>query len=284
MKHYNKLTLNDKENIISLFNQGFEFCNIIEKLGVSQRSVSRVLKEEGINSKRKNRYTLNESYFNSIDTERKAYILGILYADGFVGDEKFNNIVISLTREDKYLLEKISQEINFTGKIKDIQNGGSYDNSKPKSILNFSSKEMSSDLRKLGVFTNRKTSAVATPKMNNDLYRHFIRGYFDGDGTIGLYTSTSSYKMKDGTVKVYKYQSPHFSIIGSIQFLKDMQRHLPTGSFKLNLNCKTEGLVYLSCYDKNTLISIFQYLYNDSTIYLERKFNKWKEVMSAISE
>ena len=43
-------------------------------------------------------YIVNEDYFETIDTEEKAYILGLLYADGFVGNEKFNNIVLSLKK------------------------------------------------------------------------------------------------------------------------------------------------------------------------------------------
>ncbi|KXZ40455.1 hypothetical protein SAMN05661008_01555 [Alkalithermobacter thermoalcaliphilus JW-YL-7 = DSM 7308] len=282
MKHYNKLTQVDKEHIIELFNKGLEFKEIMQLLCVSKRSVARVLKEANINTKRRNRYNLNESYFEDIDSQEKAYILGLMYADGFVGSDKHNNIVISLTREDRYLLEKICTEIQFTGKLRDVDKGGNYENSKSKSVLNFSSKKMASDLRKLGLYPGKSKQLSNIPHLNKELIRHFIRGYFDGDGSISLGTSTSYYKMKDGTLKVYKYNSPRFSIIGTIEFLKNIEKYMP-GTFSYR-DSKTDYMKYMECSSKRDMIDIFEFLYNDSTIHLERKFNKWQQVLSAINK
>ncbi|ALP91774.1 hypothetical protein ATN24_16965 [Clostridium butyricum] len=69
----------------------------------------------------KNRYVLNENYFNEINTEAKAYILGFIYADGFVGNENFNNIVIAVN--DLEILEFIVKEIEFTGEIRKTKKG-----------------------------------------------------------------------------------------------------------------------------------------------------------------
>lgn len=95
---YNRLSEYDKQNIINCYyaNRKTDFKGLSNLLNVSERSVSRVLKEANINTKRINRYRLNESFFNKIDTEQKAYILGLLFADGYIGDEHFNNIVLQL--------------------------------------------------------------------------------------------------------------------------------------------------------------------------------------------
>ncbi|SHJ48539.1 hypothetical protein [Tepidibacter formicigenes] len=282
MKPYNNLTEVDKNNIIIMFNKGFEFKDIIEALQVSKRSVARVLKEAEINTKRRNRYTLNEFYFKEIDSQEKSYILGLLYADGFVGNEKFNNIVISLIEQDKCLLERIASEIEFTGKLRYEKKGGNYKNSKPKIVLNFSSKRMALDLRNLGIYPGKSAELQKIPCINKKFIRHFIRGYFDGDGSISLGLSTSYHKMKDGSIKIYRYSSPRFSIIGTVAFLKDMERYIP-GKFSYT-NSRTEYMKYLECSARRDMVNIFEYLYNDANIYLERKFNKWQEVLSAINK
>ncbi len=123
-KNYNQLTSEDKENIVEYYylNTDISMDNIAKNLNISRRSISRVLQERDINTRLKNRYLLNENYFDKIDTEAKAYILGFIYADGFVGSEKFNNIVISIN--DLEILEFIAEELKFTGKIRKTKKGG----------------------------------------------------------------------------------------------------------------------------------------------------------------
>lgn len=281
MKPYNKLTDKDKIDIINLFNKGLQFKDIIQTLQVSERSVARVLKENNINTKRRNRYSLNESYFEQIDTQEKAYILGLLYADGYVGDERHNNIVISLTQKDKSLLSTISEYLEYTGELRYEEKGGNYENSRPKIVLNFSSKKMATDLRNIGLYPGKSSKLTKLPKLDQDLIRHFIRGYFDDDGTISMGKSTSYHKLNNGLIKKYEYNSPRFLIIGTMEFLKDLEIYIP-GKFSYR-DSKTEYMKYLENSSRREIINIFQYLYKDSNIYLERKFNKWQKVLSAIN-
>ena len=95
---YNKLTDENRKDILETYFTRIDITipKISDYLNISTRAVARVLKDNNINTARLNRYTLNEYYFENIDTERKAYLLGLLFADGFVGDEKYNNVVIDL--------------------------------------------------------------------------------------------------------------------------------------------------------------------------------------------
>ena len=98
-KPYNLLLSKDKENIISTYyndkNISLPFKEMANMCNVSERAFSRVLVENGINTKLKTRYIVNnEKYFENIDTENKAYFLGLLFADGYVGNE--NQIIITL--------------------------------------------------------------------------------------------------------------------------------------------------------------------------------------------
>lgn len=283
MKAYNKLSPLDKEEIVKEFYKGFEFKTISETLQVSIRAIARTLKDVGVNTKRRNRYSLDEEYFSIINTEAKAYILGLIYADGFVGDEKFNNIIIGLTKTDRLLLEKIAQEIKFTGTIRDEEKSGGFEGSKPKSILNFSSKRMAEDLRSLGLYPRKSLTMETLPHLPEELIRHFIRGYFDGDGSIGTYVSTSYHRMKNGNLKVYGYSSPKCSMIGTPRFLDEIKSHLP-GNFVVDKYCKTKELQYIVCVSKKDIPLVFDYLYGEATLYLDRKFDKWQRILSSLSK
>lgn len=279
-KSYRELTSYDKYKIIDYYykHKDIGMDNISVNLNISDRAVRRVLKEEGINTKLKNRYILDENYFDCIDTEAKAYILGFIYADGFVGDEKFNNLVIAIN--DVEILNFIVKEFKFTGNIRKTKKGG-FENSKCGYSLNFSSKIMVSRLREIGLYPNKSLTIDKLPNINKSLMRHFIRGYFDGDGSIVLSHNTSYYKSVDGVIK-YIYPTYCFMILGTKKFLEAIAKETEFNYVKI-YDTKSEKIKCLKINAKKEFNNIFEYLYNNSTIKLERKYNKWNEIKSAFA-
>lgn len=281
VKSYKDLNIDDKKCMVEYYynNKNKSFEEISKDLKVSRRSVSRILCEAGINTRLKNRYTLNENYFDKIDTESKAYILGFIYADGFVGDIKYNNIVVSVN--DKEILDYIAKEIEFTGNIRRTNKGG-FNNSKPGYSLNFSSRIMADSLRNLGLYPNKSLTLTKLPKIKNELIRHFIRGYFDGDGSIVLSHNTA-YHNVGGVIKKYRYPTYIFSILGTKEFLNEIN-DLANFKYSKIFDTRTEEIKCLKICAKREFEYIFQYLYKDSTIKLTRKFEKWNYIRSAFVE
>lgn len=279
-KSYRDLNSYDKYRIVDYYykNKDISMDNIAINLNISDRAVRRVLKEEGINTRLKNRYILDENYFDCIDTESKAYILGFIYADGFVGDEKFNNIVIAVN--DLEILEFIAKEFKFTGNIRKTKKGG-FENSKCGYSLNFSSKIMASRLREIGLYPNKSLTIDTLPQIDKKLVRHFIRGYFDGDGSIVLSHNTSYYKAIDGVIK-YIYPTYCFMILGTKGFLEEIIKEAEFNYAKIH-NTKSEKIKCIKINAKKEFNNIFKYLYDNSTIKLERKYNKWNEIKSAFA-
>lgn len=280
-KPYNKLNDIDKQNIIKNYydNRKINFVELSNLTNVSKRSISRVLKEANINTKRLNRYTINEEFFREIDTKEKAYILGLLYADGYVGDEHFNNVVLSL--KDKELLENIAEIIGYDGDIRKCKKGG-FKNSQEGYVFNISSRKMAEDLRNKGLYPNKSLSLVDLPVIDDRLFRHFVRGYFDGDGSIILSKHTSYHKVNDN-IKKYEYPCYTFMLLGTEKFLTNMIRKMDIKHYKIT-NTKTEKIKCLRVSAKCEFKALFKYLYDDSTVYLKRKYNKWLEIESAFME
>lgn len=121
---------------------------------------------------------IRHDYFAQIDSPIKAYVLGVLAADGNVLP-KHHRITLELSAKDANLLEIIRDELVPSGAITTRQRHG-YD----YQVLAFVSRQMIGDLEALGV-TAAKSRTITWPEKLPSLFaREFILGYFDGDGFI----------------------------------------------------------------------------------------------------
>lgn len=203
--------------------------------------------------------SINESFFKKIDDENKAYFLGLLFADGY-HDEKGYRIKLSLTEKDVDILNKVRKSIKSTHKLYYEKQ---HDNAKPKYSFTFRNKQVSNDLIKLGL-RQRKSFTCRVPKLNRKLYPHFIRGYFDGDGTIGI-----NKKGKWG-----------FGIYGNQGFLKDLLLILPK---ELRIQMYNHHIIYkIQTGKKSTILNFYDYLYKDATIWLDRKYDIWNKIRGTV--
>lgn len=209
--------------------------------------------------KRKNNF--NQDYFKVIDTEDKAYFLGLLYADGNVYMKR-NRVQITLVNIDSYILDKFSEVTESTAKL--------YNDRDKYSKVILDSKILCEDIIKLGCFPNKSLTLKfpTEEQVPAHLLHHFIRGYFDGDGHVSLHKKL---------VNPYYY----INITSSEEFI-----------IKLKDVLKEQGIVTGTSYkrykDKETSAhTVFvmnksakpysSYIYKDATIYLNRKHKLFYE-------
>lgn len=212
------------------------------------------------------RVSKNEKFFSEINTQEKAYILGFLYADG-CNYSKRNRTLLTLQENDKEILNKIKECIEYTGDLIYVCKNPPHQN---QWTLSLSSKEISEDLNKLGCVP-RKSLILTFPteeQVPSHLIHHFIRGYFDGDGCLSMNKNTQSYNL---------------SFVGTFEFLSGVLNtlHQDIGiSLKkiCKINHKQDRNTYLlSISGRNQLKKVLNWLYKDSTIYLDRKYTKFKQ-------
>ena len=116
---YLELNTQQKQAILIAFQNGEE-CRVIPKLlGVSGRSVARVLAEFGVNTKRRNRYTLNENYFDNIDTPD---VLGYFDGDGCAYLNKGRSGGLVCIVGSKNFTEELCQVMNMGNTTTHIHN------------------------------------------------------------------------------------------------------------------------------------------------------------------
>lgn len=158
-----------------------------EKFGCNHKPILRVLEENDIKRIRNGirKYAIDEAYFDCIDTTDKAYILGFLYADGSNCIDKCT-IAMSLQEEDRDILEKIRLTIGSEKPLEYLDYSNKHDHGytyKNQYRLLMFNKHMCESLKNIGMTPNKSLS-LDFPNIDPKLYSHFVRGYFDGDGSV----------------------------------------------------------------------------------------------------
>lgn len=258
---------------------------VLKDLKISAETYNKVLKKNNIskpdnltgNNHNLQHAIVRPDFFEKIDSEDKSYFLGLMYADGYtiIKENKPNSTgytsAISLQEQDKHILETFSDLIFGKDNLSKI----TYKNNRGKDayVLRIHNKKICQDLIKLGCVP-KKSLILKFPseqQVPRKYLRHFIRGYFDGDGSVGKY--------KVGKQK----KSPkkgQFSFFGSEDFIKSLKGHLDK---ELNYNfCIYNGsnnsnMWTLACGAQFIFDKMADYLYNKSTLYLTRKRNKFYE-------
>lgn len=199
----------------------------------------------------------NADYFDSIDCEEKAYWLGFIYADGNV-DKIKRSMFISLSALDQEHLQKLGDifEKNVF-QIESTKDGKKLSGA----MLKVNNTYLCDRLIKLGIYPQKTSLDIADvfDYIPTHLMKHFIRGFFDGDGcTSGV----------------------GVSFVGGFNFLSRLRKEMSfmntPGSFY------QEGNVWRLKWHGIKLFQQFsEWLYEDATVYLERKHKKIKTLEEA---
>lgn len=232
-----------------LINENKNYQEISEYFNVSKRTIAYWCEKYKIKRPMKTCFRkykeLNETYFDDIDNEEKAYYLGLIMSDGSLNEKR---IEISLKNEDSYILERLAINLNMNGYIL----GNKKNNSQKR--LSICSKYMVKSLEKYNIVPN-KTFIVDMPNINKNLLHHFLRGYFDGDGYIGE--------------RVFNL------VISSEKFLESFKSYYYS-MFSENIHIrKIKNSYYVDFYKRNK--SFINLIYKNNNISLVRKYKKFKQ-------
>ena len=266
----NELQKHIEEIRENYLNNTMTVSKMAEKYGCKRHQIYYILEKNHVqlrtNSEAKRKYTINENYFDDIDTPDKAYILGLLYADGY-NNPNNNSIVLSLDIKDKKLLEEIKKKCGsnkplncYTYKHKD-----GYVDRRP-CILTLTSKHMCESLAKHGMISNKSFVLTFPTFLSPNLYSHFFRGYFDGDGCL--------YHNKKENKNLIQLTS---SKIFCIEAQKYLQETLGINVYMMHNKGHTDNTWNLRIFAKSYVKKFMDWIYQDATIYLHRKYDLYNK-------
>lgn len=237
-------------------------------------------------------HKFNRNFFKNVSTEKQAYVLGFVYADGY---NSLTQLSFSQLSQDKDILEKIITCMEADNTISyHIQPNG-----KEICKLAFSSRELCKDLTSLGAIQNKSLVLQFPDYLPDNLLPHFIRGYFDGDGCVWN-GKRKKMIVKDPKRKTgYRERVVHnvkFTFTGVESFIIPLQKYLVekvivAKETKLNYskaknsNTSTkENVCTMEYSGRKQLKNLYNFMYSNATVYGNRKKLKFEEIFCALDE
>ena len=266
-RQYNTFSEELTNRIIFLYQNKFRIKDICYALLVSDTGITKTLKRNNIPkrtcSENNIRYSRNRNYFDNINSPNKAYILGLIYADG-CNHREHNSLTISLQEEDKDLLERVKDELEYEGNLRLNPLREKNENYKNQYILCINDEYISEQLEKLGV-VNSKSLVLKFPTfLNETLYSHFLRGYFDGDGCI--YYDQTRNKNQVHITGTYEFCLMVSNILNMLDCKHNIYHPKQSG--------ENNTYVLRTCGNKSSYI-LLSWMYKDADIKMNRKYRKY---------
>ena len=218
---------------------------------------------------------IRHDFFKNISTELQAYLLGFYTADGSI-DEKRKTFRIHLSIKDSELVYLYKDIISPDARLFSVADNYKTTGRDGKEItghgsigVDISSAILVNDLVELGIGYKKTYSDLTIPNIPENLIRHFVRGFFDGDGSISTYLACEKGK-KDRVRCGIQIDSKTKTLLENIQlFFKN-------NNIKFNLiYLKRDDMYRISTSSREEIKKLYLLFYKDSYFYLSRKFNKF---------
>lgn len=262
--------------IIEMYQNNVSLREIEKRTSHGRPAITKMLQRLGIKTTTGNhyrKYFFDFNFFEKIDNEYKAYWLGFMYADGCIlkqdnrgyGEQEFK---IQIAKEDLQLLEKFKQDIKSTYPIREDKSKNEKNpNHQIQVIQSLRSQKTVDDLKKLGCVENKSLILTfpSEQQVPKELQKHFIRGYFDGDGFIS-------------ETKEHYY----INFVGTESFIKKLYQILNMGS--VFPDKRKENSWYLSIGGNLQVIKFYHLLYDNSNRYMQRKYEKFQLLLNKYNE
>lgn len=263
MRRYNQLTENIEKQIVQNYNSGKSSLAISKKFNIHPSTVLSIVRRWGypvrttkLTSKK---YKFNEDFFENIDTEEKAYWLGFILADGCLSRGK--DLIIALKRSDENHLKKFINSLKGNNQLQYVKNNGGF-NGIDAVRLSIRSKKIIEDLSKHGLSERKSMTSRIPTGIPLNLINHFWRGVVDGDGHICINNQPP-----------YKYLE--IGLCGSKNIVEEFSSFIHQ---KLGIRPKVcpDHSIWKTKTGCSNAVKLCSLLYDNSTIYLDRKILTYK--------
>lgn len=242
-----------EDEIVAAYLNGVPVAHLAKQYKNNPGTIRRILVDRDIqircNSDSNRRYTLDKTFFDEIDTENKAYVLGLLVADGY-NNQKDGSVKLTLTDLDLMNTVAAVMGTNNPLWIKVPLKG------KLAYQLSMSSRHLSDALGRKGC-PQRKTFITEIPTKDivpDHLLNAYVRGYMDGDGCIHL--------RKGSKNKVVH-------IVGTEKFLTEMAKLFQFRTFVRRRH--GNRIWFFAIYALENVHRFRDWIYQGATIFLARK-------------
>lgn len=239
------------------------YKEIGDHLGFSDKQIKGKLNHMGLTKLRK----FDKHYFDVIDNAEKAYWVGFIYADGYIifcPENRNYELGIELQNSDRYLLEKLNEQLGDVHKIIDkhsCKHFNGYDYETDSSVLRIYCKQITDSLIKHGVVPNKTYSNIYPKNIPDEYFYAFVRGFLDGDGCIYVGNNKPSISFTNSNQEFLKYLS------------EKITKFVPCNPYFYTEQDRKHKVTIAR---KEDVYNFLTWLYEDLTFpYLKRKYEKY---------
>lgn len=249
------------QEVIDLYNQGKSQNYIETHLKLTRKTIRELLRSAGVDYRDKsqqqhinNNTEINHNAFDEL-TPEALYWIGMIFTDGHIEQKKEASVDLTLHNDDIDHLYKFKEFLGTTREIKKDKGDCSR--------LRVNSKQLRDKLVDLGFTHNKSTTIVPHELLKHS--RDFWRGCIDGDGGVYWRKDNTGHITLCGTLEtIFEFGIFCTSYIG-------IKEKFPTKSNGKNL--------YQISYYGQDAKKIATYLYKDATIYLQRKYDTYQNLL-----
>lgn len=218
---------------------------------------------------------IRHDFFERIETELQAYLLGFYAADGSI-NEKRKTFRIHLSKKDSELVYLYKDIISPDARVFTVDEhnttgrNGMIVTAHESFGVDITSAKLCSDLVNLGIGYRKSYEELHIPEMPKELIIHFIRGYFDGDG---CFVGKVDYPKNRPNPAVRMCMS---IIAKKPSILNDFIKYFAEYGLTVNLNyLKRDDAYRFTTSSKKVCRAIYHLMYDNANFYLSRKYNKF---------
>jgi len=269
-RYYEKI----KERFLKDVLDGFSAIALGKKYNIAQTTVNRLVRkwtgEKAVWDIR--RYKVNDDFFNNLIEEKPRYWLGFIIADGSVG--RYSNsprLTIKIHKKDQRHLEKFQQDIETDNKI--------FPSKKRKTVtIQITSKQIISDLKGYGVIPRKSfVGTEFSDKVNWRTDSSSWLGAIDGDGWLSYGRDKKGYEFYAIGLCGHERLITQFKEFCNLHGLGINKKIKNNGKAKN----KERNKAFTIC-AKKEVVKLIHLLYDNATIYLDRKHKKAQEILKLL--
>lgn len=256
-----------KLEVLNIYNKHLEGFTIKELSKIFKLSFTTIKKQFNKYNLKQYKFNDNKStvhtFFDTIDNEIKAYLLGFFCGDGTIN--KTNSIAILLQAKDVEILDYYKNNVSSHSNYYLYKAPKESCQDRLKIVIH--SGRIKDALVNHGIPENKTYKGFATPNeyCNKNLYRHFIRGFFDADGSIYKSYRAIGFKITCTNIDFLHFCESEFKKLGCYNIFFEKK----DGNAAINLKIS----------NKNSIKLIKNYFYKDCNYYLKRKYDKFNELV-----
>ena len=253
--------------------------DIADEIGCSKSFVKKIWRVNGLSGKANRSYCVDDNTFKLIDTPIKAYVLGYIASDGCVYKREghIGMLSVACNQNDEELLNIVQHCLSSNYKI--LHNDQVLQNGKTSvySTIQINSDVIVNDLSNYNITPRKTWNYCPVDLQTSEMNWHFIRGYFDGDGSIYLTPNVS------GRITPSSYRASITCNKNTSNWRKNFfeKEGIECHVYKDYRNKYTDEIFSVTIRRCESIYKMYEKMYSNSqNIRLERKYNKFNEFIN----